>query len=534
MIDILYPEGIVFCGNQMVVMHHCRAEYTYYELEALYMSDELETLHTDDKLEVLSMYGVLETLHVYDVLKGVQLSEVLLPSRAYHEHTHWGHRDSDLLVTSSEIDGKIMIDTWDPQPISSPPFPVIESFLLQPHEGKFSFSPVSFHASFLTTREVVILNVRDSKILLRTEKTDREYCGWSGRFSPDGRFFAYMTEADEIHVWKNMSTSYVPWSNLVPQFPEPRGFAFSPSATSILIWGKYGIELLDNHLRPPSPKNTRHRCRTGAHLVACSADGTHIATARSLEGVVTILDPLLDTPQRHINTNMRILDIKIFDNVLFVADEHELVSWDLGVVGTGRDAHGVRRATLDRILGTGLFTLSNDCSQIAVAARRTVLLYDIKTQEILNEYAMENMGQGLPRRFTTVDIWDIRFSPDGHQLWLLLQGGSPPHYCETLHTTKDLRSAGATWESLEDGWSQGSRFPPPGYRIWVGSGWVEGPGGKKLLWLPPNWRTERMTEAMWDGNFLALVGGHHPEPIIIEFRPQPFLPYSCSTHSSNP
>ena len=498
-IDTPYPvDKIAFCGNQTIVFKS-----------------------TD------------ETFRTYDVLEGVQLSEEVLTPRTDDWLIHWSHGDSVLVATSFDIDGKTTINIRDLQPTSSPPFPVVQSFSLPPYNGIFSFSPVSFHASFLDTQEAVILNVRDLEVLLRIDTTTGKYDDESGCFSPDGRFFAYMMKADEIRVWKNTSTGYVPWSNFVPQFTGLLGFAFSPSAISILSWGDYGIELLDNHLRPPSPKNTMHHRRTETHLVACSADGTHIATARSLEGVVTILDPLLDTPQRHINTNMRILEIKIFDNVLFVADGHKLVSWDLGVGGTGRDAHGVRRVTLDGKLGTGWFELSNNCSQIAVLTEKKVSLYDTKTQEILNECTMENMGQDFLRWCTTSDIWDVQFSPDGRQLWLIYERFYRPRYCATLHTTKDWRSAGATWEFLEDGWSQDSPFPP-GYRIRVGSGWVEGPGGRKLLWLPPNWRTEQMFDAIWDGNFLALVNGRHPEPMIIEFRPQPLLPHSCSTHSSNP
>jgi len=499
MIDTNGLEKIAFCGNQTIVL----------------------------------IPACCETIHVYDVLKGVQLYEVLLPPHGHDLRTHWGHGDSLLFSTSYKTDGRITITTQELQPTSIPPFLATESFLLPSHDGAFSFSPVSFHASFLTTRKVIILDVRDLGTLLRIEETTGQHVEESGCFSPDGRFFAYMTSTDEIHVWKNMSTVYVPWSNFVPQFLGFRGFAFSPSAISILSWGNCGIELLDNHLRPPSPKNTRHRRTTGAHLVAYSADGTRIATARSHDGVVTVLDPLLDTPQRHINTNMQILEIKIFDNVLFVADKHELVSWDLGVGRTGRDAHGVKRMTLDGILWTGWCKLSKDCSQIAVVTERMVSLYDIKTREILNECMM---GQGFLEGCWMEDIWNMRFSPDGSQLWFSL--GSPwatgPHYCAMLHITEDWRSAEATGGLLEDGWSQDSRFPPPGYRIRLGAGWVEGPGGRRLLWLPPNWRTMHMAEAMWDGNFLALVDSRHPEPIIIEFRPEPLLPFNSFVESIVP
>ena len=57
-----------------------------------------------------------------------------------------------------------------------------------------------------------------------------------------------------------------------------------------------------------------------------------------------------------------------------------------------------------------------------------------------------------------------------------------------------------------------------GYSCGIDSKWVMDPRGRKMLWLPPNWRFSTWEEARWDGNFLALLHQYHPEPIIIEFH----------------
>jgi len=59
---------------------------------------------------------------------------------------------------------------------------------------------------------------------------------------------------------------------------------------------------------------------------------------------------------------------------------------------------------------------------------------------------------------------------------------------------------------------------PCGYCIGSRSEWVEDSGGSKFLWLPPNWGTEHGSDARWNGNFLALVGGNNSMPITIGFQ----------------
>jgi hypothetical protein len=187
-----------------------------------------------------------------------------------------------------------VIDIRELQPTSASPLLVVESFPVLPQDGRFSFSPISFHASFVSETKVVVLDVRNSKSLFVTKATQQLYTP-PGHFSPDGHFFAYGTSRGEIAVWENTPTGYMPRSTLGPRLPF-KGFSFSPTAISILSWGPGGVQLLHptNHVSPPPPDETKSHRKGGDHSVVASTGGMLIATAQQEDSVVsrrTIVDP---------------------------------------------------------------------------------------------------------------------------------------------------------------------------------------------------------------------------------------------------
>ena len=471
--------------------------------------------------------GYYKIFRTYDALNGVLLYEGwILPLFDRWLGAYWEHGESLRLATSYATDsGKLAIDIHQLQPSSIPPFTMVESFVVPLDNEDFSLSPVSFHASFVTRTEITLLDIRDSKILLRTEAPQPLY-SMLGRFSPDGGFFACGTLESEIHIWKNTPAGYVPWSNLKPRLPFD-SFSFSPSAVSILAWGPGGVQLLDNRTRASSSNKMASSCHNGGHLVAYSKDGTRIATARLGDNVVTVLDLLSGTPQRPINTAMRILDIGIIGNTVFTANTRELVGWDPELGEVARRAFG---ALVTEIAVTGTdpglvenFTLSADCSWIAFTVDRTILLYDIQGQRVLYKRTMDR------------DVVDIRFAPYGRELCFILDDD----FCECLAGVRGVqmlsemaeqwRIVNVTKEFTEGVWSRDGLFPLHGCCIQRELGWIQDSGGRKLLWLPPNWRMACCLATRWNGNFLALVDGRHPVPIIIAFRPQPLPLYSIQS-----
>ena len=347
-------------------------------------------------------------VYTYDGLKGTkqfQPKAELLPLPLNQQGACWAHNDTFWFATSSEANGKLVINIQEFQPTSDPPLLVVESFPVPSHHGTFSFSPVSFHASFITENEVTILNVQDSKILLSTQVTQQLHTQ-SSHFSPDGHYFACGTSESRISIWKNTPTGYELWSTLQPRLPFKK-FAFSPTAISVLAWGSTGIQLLypESSASPQSPIETKPTSQHRNYLVACSTDGKHITIAQQKDSIVTVLDPLFGTTLWFICVGVVIQDIKVVDNILFVADGYGVFSWDLGAGEI--ECHTSRVTVCDSIaIGHDVdkSVLSNDCSHIAFTVGRSVFLYDIQAQEILIERVMDGV------------VTNIQFSQDGCQL----------------------------------------------------------------------------------------------------------------------
>ena len=186
------------------------------------------------------------------------------------------------------------------------------SLSIFPPPGRFVFSPISFHAAFITETEVTMCDIQDSKFLFQTKKG---YCSSDlGVFSPDGHFFAFKLSDNDIWVWSATSTGYQPWNTLRcrGQFQE---FLFSPTSTSILCSDFWGIQLLDIGSHPNSffhTIDTPHG-RVDKHLVAFSSDLTYIATTRKWNTKVSVLDTISETSQEYPETEIKIEDMKIVD-----------------------------------------------------------------------------------------------------------------------------------------------------------------------------------------------------------------------------
>ena len=256
-----------------------------------------------------------DTLDSDDTLGFGPLHRLPRASKDWEPGPHWFREGSLRFTTSLKTGDNLEISIREFRPTSTPSHPVVESFRVPYHEGEFSFAPVSFHASFITNTEVIILDVRDSNTLLHTEAPEESYYS-EGLFSSDGCFFACETQRCDISVWKNTPAGYIPWSTVRPRSPCV-GFSFSPTSTSILTWGPGGIQLLrpDNCASPLVPYVKEPDPQGNNHLVASYMRGTCIATARQCSRSVTIIDSLSGTPLHSIDTGSNIQDIKLVDKI---------------------------------------------------------------------------------------------------------------------------------------------------------------------------------------------------------------------------
>ena len=182
-------------------------------------------------------------IHVYDIETGERLREGKhSPLHKNQLGAQWAHDGSFRFAASSQSDEQVTIDICELARAPGPSLRVVASFPVGPRGGQFSFSPTSYHASFVTGTEVVILDIKNqTEALSLTEEISPLYIP-PGCFSHDGSIFACGTVENEVYVWKKSPDGYVSKGSLKPLLPF-MGFAISPIATSILSWGPEGLEL---------------------------------------------------------------------------------------------------------------------------------------------------------------------------------------------------------------------------------------------------------------------------------------------------
>ena len=451
--------------------------------------------HGDQRTITLVPFG--QPFYVYDALSGTLLcQDKILPPGNHQLGAHWIHEDALLFSTNLKTNGKAVTNIYKLQPTSTPPLHMLSSSPIPFHDGLFSFSPVSTHASFVNKQEVVILNIQDSKLLLQAEVDQVSFP--VGCFSFDGHFFTCGVLTGKVNVWQNTPTGYVLWASLRSRLPF-EGFSWSPTSTLILCWGLEGIQLLhpDNCFSPLSPEEVNSTSQNEHHMVAYSADGTHIATTQQQTSVVTVLNCPSSTSW-DLTTDMKIEDIRIFDDVIFMVDANTLISWHLKA-----DKVVNSNQTLDIDYPASQLTLSHDCSQIAFSLLGKIFLYDVKTQKTITK----DIGH-------CVD--GIRFSTDGPQLWYVTEDDGLSFV--GLKIAEGWSSLIETERSLEDGRLLFNLCSPLGYDVGIGSEWIVDSKGSKLFWLPPNWRISQQWDIRWDSNFLAFIGPEYQKPMIIEFQ----------------
>jgi hypothetical protein len=137
--------------------------------------------------------------------------------------------------------------------------------------------------------------------------------------------------------------------------------------------------------------------------------------------------------------------------------------------------------------------------------------------EGLNIY---DMSTGKCLASTISEGFKPQFILDGHGVW-----------CETFLSgrkgwaiVKDIKSGLPKLESLKLMWARPEGYPwqsSCGYKV-VGDGWILNTSGKRVIWLPPHFRSNAMNtiwdkaDVVWDGQFLAFLHCELPDVVILE------------------
>jgi hypothetical protein len=222
--------------------------------------------------------------------------------------------------------------------------------------------------------------------------------------------------------------------------------------------------------------------------------------------VATIVDLKSGDPRLIIDTGMEIYGLGVTTNNVIVIGNEKIVTWDLPAGDCVLDA----RANVHDSVRTIVFdppvpprgqsdtaSISPDFNYVAIVLDTHLEIYDISTGKRL----VGTTSIILHRPWFTRDGREVWSSPTGEGWKIIKSGKSDVIGLEPLQS--DARpSGGYLWES-------------PHGRDVVGDCWILGSRGKRVMWLPYSWRVHE-SERIWDGQFLALLGGRLLEPVILE------------------
>jgi len=370
------------------------------------------------------------------------------------------------------------------------------------------FLPTLYRLANGPRNRVLVWDARDSKLLL-------DFVGnihpMGMSFSPDGRFLVYGTASRDIYIWEESHTGYV-LQKLISIYGSTRPF-FSPDGESIIMVHHSNIQLLRTADLIPSPSATQARSvGWGDFILEFSPDETLAAIGRVHDNTATVLDLKSGHPRLIVDAGMEILGLRVTENTIIVVGEGRVVTWNLPA---GSHTFSARMNIVESVQATKFnysesdgcsrsaspyTSISPDCNHVIITRGRSLdglALYDVSSGERLTGAA--TLGS-MP--------W---FSPDGREVWCM------DNHAEGWTIVKDSESGVTKLEPLGPTTYPSGGIPwrsSLGYKV-TDDWWVVSPSGKRLLWLPHDWRSDEKYRR-WSGRFLGLLHDELPEAVILE------------------
>ncbi|KAF9642270.1 hypothetical protein BDM02DRAFT_3124713 [Thelephora ganbajun] len=409
------------------------------------------------------------------------------------------------------------ITTWEvgfasrnaPTEIESLPLP--DNF---PHDFYIhSFHPTLSRLAFTYLERIFVWDTRHSKFLLNEYAKDTHRIS----FSSDGRFFIYEvigTLAPTIYLWKESSTGYIlhrkfnceVWISRLLISPNGESI-FASRYRTIQLWRTMDLTTSFSH------KQTYER-----FVVDFSPDETLAAATRVGGKTITVLDLKSGNPPLIIDAGMEVYGQRVTGDTVVAAYHEKVVTWNL----PARDRVLNTKANLNDNISTAtpliicptmssrleFVSISPDLHSIAIVdslpfSHHRLHLHHVPTRQCLGYVFVDRRGDSCP--------W---FTSDGREVWYTTDRGE----ANGLAVVEDTESGVIKLEHL--GPTQRPSNAPwlssRGYQI-MDDGWILGISGKRLLRLPPRWRSLD-TNRTWSGRFLVLLHGALPEAVILELE----------------
>ena len=384
--------------------------------------------------------------------------------------------------------------------------------------------------------QLFVWDTQGSKFLLNI----RVYHPKEMTFSSNGHFFACtLGNEEEVHVWREAPAGYTLHQKLVFSVDHPSTSPLlSPDGGLIIIPLPPTIHLW--HTKDPIfPSHPTVNTMLYRFTLGFSPNKTLAAFARQYRDAVIVLDLRSGDPQLVIDTGMEIEHLGLDENTIVVVDKKKIVSWALAIESARANvSDNIQTTTFDLSPlsnGQGFITLflSPDLSLVVISWHSyigilaSMGIYDVSNGRCL-AVARPNLGMlkssstSHQLRVTNTSKIEMAecagpfFTPDGHEICCVTHQQNSPVYRwqivdESESGTTRLQPLGmAGCPSVILPWQ--SSF---GYTV-TDDGWILSSTQKRLLWLPPRWRSYDQYR-IWSGEFLGLRHPQLAEPVIIQF-----------------
>jgi WD40 repeat protein len=478
---------------------------------------------------ILSVYRGSVIISIYDVISSVYVHNVDYRTRTnpdlgletQYVSNSWAHGESFRFATFEPAGVSIREVGFTPgatvvevETISIPDN-IVEMLFKQSAPAPIEFHPPSCRLAFVTYGgSLVVWDLRTSRFMLH----DPDLNSFSMTFSSDGRFFACTTRESGIYIWRESSNGYTVARKLTPStghltsLLSPNGesiIAFS--GTTIRLWHTNISTTTTSSVLPQVPQNTSE-----VFYLEFLPDEPLAVTARKKGNTITVVDLNSGIPQLTIDTSINVYGLRAIANTVVAIGDQKAITWNIpggkfppGARLNAEDgAHTIHFNITDHSVVTA--SISLDFQYVAF------LRYTFREGSILDVYCTSTTKNlriplctsGLHPPTT---LW---FAPGGHDLWCAMTKFEAKVFTipqDTFYHAKNVPvikygAWGCPWGSS------------CGYQI-TEEGWVFRRDGKRLLMLPPLWRSSfGAKEVVWNGKFLGLLHGALLEPVILELE----------------
>ncbi|KAF9645709.1 hypothetical protein BDM02DRAFT_472784 [Thelephora ganbajun] len=431
------------------------------------------------------------TIRTYNVHSGTHIYSH--PVEGKVEGDIWIHGECLRFATTNPGS----ITTWEVGFASRNPPTEIESLPLPDNfplgVGVYSFHPTLSRLAFARSGRIFVWDARHSKFLLDDDAPNHD----GTFFSSDGRFLMCGGRPSTINLWKESPTGYILHRKFNCEIWISR-LLISPNGESIFVSDFWVIQLwrtVDSAI-PFRRKRADRR-----FIVEFSPDGTLAAVARVEDETITILDLKSGNPLLMIDTGMKVYGQWVTGSTVVAVGREKAVTWNLPtrdhVLNPKANVNDSIQTTTTICPGIPFYhplefvSISPDLHRIAIVC--------------LGSTSIQECSRGRPC-----------FTSDGRQVWCITDEGE----ANGLTIVEDSESSVVKLEQL------GPTRQPPNTPPWLSSrgyqvtddGWILCSSGKRLLRLPPHWRSSDTEARTWSGRFLALSHYTLPEVVILELE----------------